>query len=191
MDVGWISERWGSFSAAAGVRRYVIGGIVSIIIAVSDHLWPSLGFSVSSVLGLPSWALGVIIALLLISYWLLEHVTELRLRMKGARLELAKLRATGVALRNEGMWIADREVLRRWERRVEKWNKDVIKNIAKINEADAEWFSILDVVPPGRLSIERTLNNDLQRSAHHNKLYREHDFRLRRLGQMIYRLWER
>src|ERR1022692_1092297 len=100
----WIAERWAAFSVAAGPRRYVIGAIVSAVIAFSDHLWSALGnTSMTKLIGVPSWAVGILVALTLIAYWLLEELVQLRRRISGARHELAKLRTAGVAIRNDGL----------------------------------------------------------------------------------------
>jgi hypothetical protein len=190
--MSWISERWGAFSAAAGPRRYIIGGIISVVIAFSDHIWSWFGnASMTGLLGVPSWAVAIIVALGMIAYWLLEDLVHLRRRMRGARYELAKLRSQGVAIRNEGTSITHRQTLENWKKRTLDWNEEVIANIKMINEADAEWFSILDVVPEPRIPIERTSTVDLTLSADHHKLYREHDLRLKRLGEMLYEIWER
>jgi hypothetical protein len=111
--------------------------------------------------------------------------------MRGARFELAKLRTEGVAIRNEGRSISHKQVLSKWEKKVGDWNSAVISSMGEINQADAEWFSVMDVIPDARLPIENTIPNDLTASAVHHKLYREHDFQLRRLGEMLYEIWER
>ena len=190
--LSWMSERWGAFSAAAGPRRYVIGAIVSVVIAFSDHIWSWFGnASMTGLLGVPSWAMAIIIALCMIAYWLLEHLVHLRRRIRGARYELAQLRSRGVAIRNEGRSITNRQKLEDWGKSSLDWNEEVIASIKKINEADAEWFSVLDVVPDPRLPIEHTSTVDLKMSADHHKLYREHDLRLKRLGEMLYEIWDR
>jgi hypothetical protein len=190
--MGWIRERWAAFSAAAGPRRFIIGAVISVIIGISDHLWSWLGnTSMAKLLGIPSWAVAIIVALLLISYWLLEYLVQLRRRIRGARAELAELRKDGVALRNEGRSISDKATFAKWKKATLDWDEKVIAAIKKINEADAVWFSVLDVVPEPRLPIEDTSQVDLILSAAHHKAYREHDYRLRRLGEMLYELWER
>lgn len=186
--MGWVSERWKAFTSAAGVRRYVIGGIITLAIALFDLVRPLLeGVGMTALVGMPSWALAIIVALGLIAFWLLERLVKLERQIKGARLELARLRTDGVALRNEGRgFLGTEPAWPDWEKRVLQWNDDVIANIKKINEADAEWFSVLDVVPPPRLKPHAYPGSD-----GHNKLYPEHDFRLKRLGEMIYSVWER
>jgi hypothetical protein len=182
--MGWVSDRWRAFSAAAGPRRYVMGAIISVVIALSDHLWAVLGnTSMTALVGIPSWGIGLVVALCLVNYWLLEYLVDLRRRIGGARHELARLRTAGVVIRNEGMSITNVDAWKDWEKRASTWNDDVIASIKKINEADAEWFSILDVVPEARLPISATLPLDLRVSAAHHKLYREHDFRLKRLAE--------
>lgn len=169
-----------------------MGGILTVVIALSDHIWSRFGnVSMAGLLGIPSWAVAIFVALAMIAYWLLEYLVYLRRRMRGARYELAQLRSQGVAIRNEGRSIIDRQKFEDWNKRSLDWNEQVIANIKKINEADAEWFSILDVVPDARLPIEHTSAVDLKMSADHHKSYREHDLRLKRLGEMLYEIWER
>ena len=69
-----------------------------------------------------------------------------------------------------------------WTERASKWNEDVIGELMKVSEGDAEWFSILDVVDPPRLTSPQSKGGDGDRFA-------MHDFRLKRLGDMIRELW--
>jgi hypothetical protein len=190
LTMGWASDRWDAFNAAAGPRRYIMGGIVTIVIATADFARSWLtGRGLEWLVGVPSWLIAIIVALGLVAFWLLEHLAQLRRRMRGARLDLAKLRSEGVALRNAGVTMAD-DAWELWQEKVLKWNQNVIRNIREINEADAEWFTTLDIVPPPRIEV-RVVPRDPQTLQAHGKLFREHDFRLKRLGRMIYRLWER
>src|SRR5262249_55553559 len=162
----WLSERWDAFSAAAGPRRFVIGAIISVVIALTDHVWSLLGnVSMTRILGIPSWGAGIIVALLLVAYWLLEYLVQLRRRMRGARFELAKLRTEGVVIRNEGRSISHKQALSKWEKKVGDWNSAVILSMGEINQADAEWFSVMDVIPDARLPIENTIPNELARRS--------------------------
>lgn len=77
----------------------------------------------------------------------------------------------------------DKAILEAWIAEVVQWERDVTSAIAKVNEADAVWFSVLDVVPEPRIALYGAV------PSNHEKLYRQHDARLARLGDMIRNLW--
>lgn len=177
-------SRWDAFSAAVGPRRYVIGAVVAVVIGFVDWFSAQTGFA----FGVPSWIAAIIVILTLNFFWLLEYIVLLRRRIRGARFDLAKLRAVGVKLRNQGRSISTDAELEYWEKQTLVWNDEVIKNIRAINEADAEWFSILDTVPAARIPLATSPAGKVNA---HFKAFCEHDFRVKRLGKMIYRIWER
>jgi hypothetical protein len=183
----WIGDRKAALESAAGIRRYVIAGLISFAVAAFDYVRSATERrGMTALVGMPSWGVGVIVFLAIVSWWLLERLVTFERQIRGSRLDLAKLRVIGVAMRNEGLQLTGfEEGWTEWSARVEKWNTDVIANMRKLNEADAEWFSVLDVVPAPRLAPSRA------GSPAHEKLFREHDFRLRRLGEMIYGVWTR
>ena len=82
-----------------------------------------------------------------------------------------------------GMGVLSETDFAQWERRALLWNDRVIESIRKISEADAEWFSILDVVTVPRVGAGFNFGP-------FQKLFGEHDLRVKRLGKMIYRLWK-
>jgi hypothetical protein len=182
--MGWFSDRFSALAAAAGHRRYVIGGIITATIAFSDYIRNRIfGGSESALLQIPSWVYAVFVGLGFVLWWLLEELVRLRRQIKGARFELARLRAEGVAIRNDGMGISSETDFAEWERRALIWNDRVIESMRKISEADAEWFSILDVVTAPRVGTGF-------KYGPFQKLFGEHDLRVKRLGKMIYRLWK-
>jgi hypothetical protein len=170
---------WRAFNNAAGPRRYLIGSTVTLLVGLFDRFIP---MGLREVLGVPSWAVGVLTALGFIVFWLLQRLVELERRMRGARLKLAQLRAAGVALRNEARTPLDLEAFADWKLRIAAWNMEVVAEIRKVSEGDAEWFSILDIVETPRIPIHVSLQGD-------DLDYRMHDLRLKRLGDMIYNLW--
>lgn len=189
--MGWPSDRWRAFSHAAGHRRYVLGSLVAIVLGGFDWIRPWLGNfpTMTGLVGFPSLVVGVIVAILLVAYWLLERVVYLENRIYRARGELARLRRKGVELRNEGRHsITTKAKWEEWQPRAAKWNKDVILSLKDISEADAEWFAVLDVVPSPRLPPENAPRESPEQEAF-LKLYKEHDFRVKRLGEMVYSLW--
>jgi hypothetical protein len=98
--MGSLSERWAAFSTAAGPRRYVLGGLFTLAIAISDTVRVYFFGSDESILNrVPSWMFAIVFALALISFWFLDYLAVLRRRISGARFELAKLRTEGVAIR--------------------------------------------------------------------------------------------
>jgi len=98
------------------------------------------------------------------------------------RAHLSVLRTEGVAIRNKGQRL--KSDFPTWEVEVATWASNVIQAIAAIDEADAEWFKTLDTVPPPRLPI---LTPFPKHEAKHLKIYREHDYRIVKLDQIIQR----
>lgn len=145
--------------------------------------------------GVPDWVWALWGGTLVLLFFIIEYATRLRLRIRGVRVGLSKLRTEGVNIRNDGEWVFQTQnELNAWQAKVIDWNKRVIEEIRKINEADAEWFSVLDVVGPPRVPIKLnqityqmlqilTWVDDQQR------IYTQHDNRLSRLGEMVRSLW--
>jgi hypothetical protein len=188
--MGWISERWNALKRAAGHRRYVIGGIITLALAGFDIVRSMLGGipSMTALVGLPSWVVALLVFLCLVIYWLLERLVYLEHRINIARADLARLRTKGVEIRNRGIREIDTEQKwDAWRNEASNWNNDVIEALRKNNEADAEWFSVLDIVPNPRIAIEALPPQ--QAATDFVKLYREHDLRVKRLGEMVYELW--
>jgi hypothetical protein len=100
-----------------------------------------------------------------------------------ALLLLTRLRADGVALRNEAEYVQDAS-LRVWLESIEQWMHDVINAISQVHEADSEWFKTLDTVPPPRIPIKSLCTKQTDRNVHLH-VYRQHDFRLVRLEQLL------
>jgi hypothetical protein len=96
------------------------------------------------------------------------------------RKPLALLRAKGVAIRNAGQKQKE-ATFKEWLADTEKWDADVLAEIRKTDEADAEWFDILDAVPEARVQYI-PYPGDQHR---HIKAMREHDYRLVKLEQLI------
>ena len=80
---------------------------------------------------------------------------------------------------------ADQASWQRWEKEAKDWNEKVLEEMKKLDEADALWFSVLDNVPEPRIKFYKPYNH----KDPHDKLYREHDLRLRRLGEMLQTNW--
>jgi hypothetical protein len=183
--MGWVSERWAVFSEAAGPRRYLIGGIITLAVTAADFFKPILGdHGMAGLIGIPSWVAGIFVALLIIAFWLLEYAVRLRRIGRGARLELAKLRRIGVRLRNDGSRMSDEADVRNWLTQVDKRHDDVLACLRLVNEADAEWFRVLDTVPSPRHERKCQITDD-KLKWQHEKAFREHDYRLFRLDQLV------
>lgn len=103
---------------------------------------------------------------------------ELKRQAYGARNELSELRSKGVELRNDGIRLG--VDVAAWDRASVEWMQKVVATIGKIDEADAEWFKTLDAVPAARVQ-------PLQLDARHLRSFREHDYRLIRLEELIKR----
>ena len=116
---------------------------------------------------------------------LFSYAHSLRIQINDGRTKLSELRKQGVALRNEGEILHNRDTLGEWLLRVEKWNEGVLEAIGKISVADKIWFETLDIVPEPR--VQPHLSDDIA----FMKGYRHLDFRLARLDEMIRDLWGR
>ena len=83
--MGWFRERISTFNDAMGPRRYVLVPIVGTVIGVLD--WLSVKFleaSVSAFTGMPSWALALFVATLLVAYFLREFAVQKTRPLKDA-----------------------------------------------------------------------------------------------------------
>lgn len=175
-----------------GPRRYTIGALFIGVIGFIDWFYDKLEAAdiMTQLIGIPSWIVAIWFLAFLIIWWLLEYVVRLRRQIKGSYLELAELRKSGVELRNLGRHLISSKVSwAQWESDVINWNTNVIACLEKANEAAAEWFGTLDVVP-GRMRV-KILEHlaDKKESNAHIKLYKEHDFSLVRLERLIWTIW--
>ena len=194
--MNWLKERARALKEVAGIRAYIL--LATVTAGAGYLVWfveSATGYGLLN-LGLPKWAAAMIVFLFVTWMWLLEHVVKMRRRLRGARLDLATLRSEGVRIRNEVLRLrAAQEVFEDWERRALEWNDRVIAALNSISQGDAEWFSVLDVVPPPRFDLEFELeagNDYFANEQVRNRLrraFQHHDFRLARLGRMIQRLW--
>ena len=188
--MGWIRDRWAVLQAALGLRRFLLAPIIGTVVGSVD--WVARKFAeadMGHLIGVPSWAVGIFAATFLVFWWVLEYAVKLRKQIKGTRTELSRLREEGVGIRNAGMsMFSTRNGYDAWKAKTLDWNSRVIEEIRKINEADAEWFKVLDVVKAPRLQIDiRPPAPDWMND--HKFFYKNHDFRLKRLGEMIQNLW--
>jgi hypothetical protein len=187
--ITFLKERWSSIREAAGIRWQVFGLLISIAISRLDWIYRHLGGdgSKAMIFGFPSWILGITVALVFLFAWTLELNVKLLRQIKSSRVEISRLRREGVRLRNAGRrTIENTSLWQKWEKDVLDWNDRVISAIAQISEADSEWFAVLDIVPPPRVPPG---NAPEEIREAYLKLFNEHDFRVKRLGKMIARLW--
>ena len=107
--------------------------------------------------------------------YLIYHVASfIHGREKRTRLQLAELRTSGVALRNEAQ--IQGVDINSWCAKSDAWNERTRSAIEKIDKADAEWFETLDTVPFPRVMFAANV------AAFHH-----HDFRLVKLEQLLTR----
>lgn len=99
-----------------------------------------------------------------------------RARPPEARLQLARLRTDGVALRNRGAMQQTED----WLTETQEWMDAVMSEIELVDPADAEWFRTLDAVPQPRIRHG-------QLSQDQTKVFRELDFMLVRLEELVSR----
>lgn len=169
------------FASAVAIISFLVDPLIDAISKTPEGAMREL-------MGAPIWAWGLIAAGVIMAVSSYEGMYRMRRRIKGGRRALSELRAKGVELRGLGRYdFADNSSWLQWKGRVLQWDQDVLTELRRINEADAVWFEVLDVVwwwyP--RVPFRGTPGtNDEQK-----KLYRELDARLDNLGEMIRDLW--
>src|SRR5205809_4061339 len=96
--------------------------------------------------------LAVFFAALLFAYGIYQIlIFGIAQRRQRARIQLAKLRIAGTALRREGMNLSNTLALDRWVGKTGNWVDHVSKEISKIDKADALQFGHLGY--PGNLDL--------------------------------------
>ena len=173
-------DRFAALNDAMGPRRYTVMSLAAAIAGIAH--WAATRY------GDHPFTLGTIpifiLVMVAVAAWgVLNRLAQLEQRMKGARVNLSKLRSEGVKIRNDGMGL-DVSAHQAWEEAALAWNKRTIETIAQIDRGCAEWFSVLDVVPEPRVPGPAL-------TAPHKKTFWEHDRRLANLGELIQALWER
>lgn len=197
----WIKGAWAAFQESSGRYYPVIGLAIAALLERLDWLYQlylehfAAAVAVPEqtgglmIFGFPSWIVAVAFAGWWFFFFALNRVIWLNRQIKDGRVKIADLRHKGVQIRNRGRWIVqDEKSWLKWKKEALEWNRKVKREMEKISEADAEWFAILDVVPPPRL-FPKLLLQDEKLQQDFLKLYQEHDFRLARLGEMIRDLW--
>lgn len=196
----FISDYRLAFKEACGSYYPIIGLVIAAVIGRLDWLYrkwleafqpqgaPPDTEGTSMIFGFPSWILGITFAFGWFLSFMWRRVVHLNRQIRDSRVRIAELRDEGVKIRNKGWSGLTNESWREWEQEALNWNAEIISEMRKISEADATWFSVLDVVPPPRL-FPAVLMQDGKIQEDFLKLYCEHDFRLARLGDMIRDLW--
>jgi hypothetical protein len=98
----------------------------------------------------------------------------------------ALLRTDGIAIRNAAMRGLDETNLGEWRNQAEHWSREVIKILAFLSAADAELFRTLDAVPPARMQAPLPRAKKA-RVREFEKTYKEHDYRLVMLEELVAR----
>ena len=187
--MNWLKERGAAIAASWQERRYMLPSLIIAVSTLAGLAVTGLNRAGVNLSWLLPWLFGLFVAVVLGILWILEYTVKLRKQIRGTRVGLSELREEGVGIRNAGMhpfpnpssWTA-------WQESALDWEGRVIEKIKEINEADAVWFKTLDVVPNPRLPLSLTKPPETWQ-AERRKLYGEHDFRLKRLGEMIQNLW--
>jgi hypothetical protein len=104
---------------------------------------------------------------------------------KAAKVRLSQLRSEGVVIRNAGAALIFASHLEEWAKRIADWMKETIDAVKVIDEADGEWFAVLGEVPKARVPIPNLQLGGQADREMFVKLFREHDFRLARLDQLL------
>jgi hypothetical protein len=136
-----------------------------------------------------TWVWGAATAFVIGAYfvWADERRSVIALdkteQHENVRLRLAQLRNLGVGIRNEasnGVLMAAQWP--QWWDKTVAWNAEVIETIKRISPADAEWFSVMDIMQPARVGLPIHESVDAGNVV---GAFQLHDERLVRLGQLI------
>lgn len=100
-------------------------------------------------------------------------------RRKRARLRLVKLRDEGVRIRIRGIDLKHTDEVGPWATESENWHGRVVKEISKIDEADAGQYNTLDFPGSARIDLPAYLN------AQHTQSYIVIDRRLAILAEYM------
>ena len=140
--MGWLEDRTTSVNNALGPKRYMLVPLIGAIVVFVDWAAARLAEAgVSKLTGVPSWAIGLFVALFMVAWWLLEYSVKLRRQISGTRVDLSELREEGVKIRNKGIEPFSNEPdWKTWKNSADEWEVRVIGKIKKINEADGVWF---------------------------------------------------
>jgi len=85
--MGWLNERKACFDEAAGMRKCLLNGAVSSMLAwlhwIANHLHAASANQTGNrmIWNIPSWTVGLICFLLIAFYWMLEYAVMLRRRL--------------------------------------------------------------------------------------------------------------
>lgn len=80
--MGWTRDRISTLGAALGLKRYVLAPFFGAIVGFVDWVVTRLAeVGVGSLIGVPSWAIGVLAATLLAAWWILEFAVTLRAQL--------------------------------------------------------------------------------------------------------------
>ena len=168
------------------IPTILVGGLVIGVMgklpgagnSVSDKLAPLNTWSDQHAAspGLAMFFLGCLVT------WLLHQIAAVWLsgRRKRVRIRLADLRKDGVRLRIDGGHISNEADVSPWVDKVEKWDRQVVAAIARIDEADSRQYATLDF--PGRARTDPRYVNEA-----HAQNYIMHDARLVRLAELMTR----
>lgn len=77
--MSFLADRWKAIQEGVGVRRFVIGSMV--LVALGAYAWIAAKLEergVSALTGVPTWAIGAMVALGLLFWWMVEYAVRLR-----------------------------------------------------------------------------------------------------------------
>lgn len=93
--LGWLKDRYNTFSAVAGPRKYIISLLVAAIVAGIDRIEELARWAMSKwlaltppapeptmIFGFPSWIVGIAVLFALLWWWTLEYAVRLRRQLK-------------------------------------------------------------------------------------------------------------
>ena len=77
--MGQVKDQAAALKAAFGYRKYLILPIIGAVVGYVDWVAAKLDqVGLSNLVGIPSWAIGLFVALGAVAYRLLDYIVELR-----------------------------------------------------------------------------------------------------------------
>lgn len=190
--LAWLKSYWDFLHEAARPRWQVLGLLVAAIVTRLSHLsemFDPLGLSSRGgdmIFGWSTLAVFLVVYALFVLGMGTAHGVRLRQQITQSRVELARLRSSGVDLRNKGQNVDEPfrnpEVFADWKSRVAEWHNSVVQEIAKSSVADAEWFTTRDFVPD-----DTQVRVGIAQHDEHMAVFCDLNWQLVRLNQILWK----
>lgn len=114
--MSWASDRMGAFKDGLQEKRYVLGSLTAVVVGAADWIlaWLRGHGMTGEAFGIPSWIVGVVFAVALVAWWLLEYCVRLRqimapkLSIEFGGVVTTPLKRTTVSMMQNGSKVVER-----------------------------------------------------------------------------------